>query len=69
MGGGRGKLIKDEHRIVAVELIIEANDAGARLFKACEVRRLERKHPLVRQHYPSFDKPMLEEFSRNFLEK
>jgi len=37
LGGGRGKLIKDEHRVLAVELIIEANNAGARLFKACEV--------------------------------
>lgn len=37
MGGKRGRLIPEADRSLAVALILEANRAGARLFKCCEV--------------------------------
>lgn len=37
MGGKRGRLIPASERTTAVLLIEEAKDAGARIFKACEV--------------------------------
>lgn len=37
MGGRRGRLIPKEMRELAVELILEANRNGARIWKACEV--------------------------------
>lgn len=40
MGGKRGRLIPQEQRALAVELIQEATAAGARLFKACEVMEI-----------------------------
>lgn len=37
MGGKRGRLISEDSRVMAVTLITEARNSGARLFKACEV--------------------------------
>jgi putative transposase len=37
MGGRRGRLIPEKSREMAVILIIEAHESGARLWKACEV--------------------------------
>lgn len=40
MGGQRGRLIPEEDRKLAVELIEEAAASGARLFRACEVQEI-----------------------------
>lgn len=37
MGGKRGRLILEDSRVMAVTLIKEAHDSGARLWKACDV--------------------------------
>ncbi len=37
MGGKRGRLILEDSRVMAVTLIKEAQNSGARLWKACEV--------------------------------
>jgi len=37
LGGKRGRLISEDSRVMAVTLITEARNSGARLFKACEV--------------------------------
>ena len=37
MGGRRGRLIAEHDRFIAVELIVEAVNSGARKFKACEL--------------------------------
>lgn len=37
MGGRRGRLIAEHERIIAVGLIVEAVESGARIFKACDL--------------------------------
>ena len=41
MGGRRGRLIPEHERFIAVNLILEAVESGARKFKACEILSID----------------------------
>ena len=63
MGGQRGRLIPENMRAMAVELIIEANTNGARIFKACKALEISvstferwRKGKIVDSRKGSFKK-------------